>query len=89
MIQQEEGLRKVIRYEGMVYILRCSDFLYTGWTNDTEKRLASHNRGTASKYTRGRRPVEMIFKEEFGTRKRLCRAGRDQVPDKIRKAPDR
>ena len=52
-----------------VYILRCSDgSLYTGWTNDTEKRLASHNRGTASKYTRGRRPVEMIFKEEFGTK---------------------
>jgi putative endonuclease len=52
-----------------VYILRCSDgSLYTGWTNDIEKRLASHNRGTASKYTRGRRPVKMIFKEEFGTK---------------------
>lgn len=52
-----------------VYILRCSDgSLYTGWTNDIEKRLASHNRGTASKYTRGRRPVEIIFKEGFETK---------------------
>ncbi|MDY9921287.1 MAG: GIY-YIG nuclease family protein [Synergistota bacterium] len=52
-----------------VYILRCSDgSLYTGWTNDIEKRLASHNRGTASKYTRGRRPVELIFKEGFKTK---------------------
>lgn len=39
-----------------VYILRCSDgTLYTGWTNDIGKRLAAHNKGTASKYTRGRR----------------------------------
>ena len=52
-----------------VYMLRCADgTLYTGWTNDTEKRLAAHNRGTASKYTRGRRPVEMIFIEGFETR---------------------
>lgn len=52
-----------------VYILRCSDgSLYTGWTNNIEKRLASHNKGTASKYTRGRRPVELIFKEAFETK---------------------
>ncbi|MBP8683848.1 MAG: GIY-YIG nuclease family protein [Synergistaceae bacterium] len=52
-----------------VYILRCSDgSLYTGWTNDIEKRFASHNRGTASKYTRGRRPVEIVFKEGFETK---------------------
>ncbi len=45
MIQQEEGLRKVIRYEGMgVHPAVLRRFLYTGWTNDTEKRLASHNR---------------------------------------------
>ena len=52
-----------------VYILRCSDgTLYTGWTNDIEKRLAAHNKGTGSKYTRGRIPVELIFKEEFETK---------------------
>ena len=47
-----------------VYILRCSDgTLYTGWTNDLEKRLAAHNAGTASKYTRSKRPVEMLWHE--------------------------
>lgn len=52
-----------------VYILKCSDgTLYTGWTNDIEKRLAAHNKGTGSKYTRGRTPVELIFKEEFETK---------------------
>lgn len=52
-----------------VYILRCSDgTLYTGWTNDIGKRLAAHNKGTASKYTRGRRPVELVWKEGLGTR---------------------
>ncbi len=52
-----------------VYMLRCSDgTLYTGWTNDIEKRLATHNRGTASKYTRGRRPVELVWKEALDTR---------------------
>ena len=47
------------------YILKCSDgTLYTGWTNDIEKRLASHNAGTAAKYTRTRRPVELVYLEE-------------------------
>ncbi|WP_405345373.1 GIY-YIG nuclease family protein [Ruminococcus sp.] len=51
------------------YILQCGDgSLYCGWTNDLEKRLASHNAGTASKYTRSRRPVELIYFEEFGTK---------------------
>ena len=50
------------------YILQCADgTLYTGWTNDLEKRLASHNRGTASKYTRVRRPVSLIYQEAFET----------------------
>lgn len=51
------------------YILKCSDnTLYTGWTNDLEKRLKAHNNGTASKYTRCRRPVEMIYHETFETK---------------------
>ena len=51
------------------YILRCSDgTLYTGWTNDLEKRLAAHNKGTASKYTRGRRQIEIVWKESFETK---------------------
>jgi putative endonuclease len=41
-----------------VYLLRCGDgSLYTGWTNDLDRRLARHADGTASRYTRSRRPV--------------------------------
>ena len=44
-----------------VYVLRCSDgSLYTGYTNDIEKRIAMHNSGKASRYTRSRLPVETI-----------------------------
>jgi len=46
------------------YLLRCADdTLYCGITNDLEKRLAAHNAGTASKYTRVRVPVELVFAE--------------------------
>jgi putative endonuclease len=46
------------------YILRCADdTLYTGITNDLEKRLAAHNAGTAAKYTRTRKPVVLVFVE--------------------------
>lgn len=46
------------------YLLRCADdSLYCGITNDLEKRLAAHNAGTASKYTRVRVPVELVYAE--------------------------
>ena len=52
-----------------VYILRCSDeTLYCGWTTDLEHRVAAHNRGVGAKYTRSRRPVELVYYEEFDTR---------------------
>ena len=42
-----------------VYLLRCSDgSLYCGWTTDPERRLRQHQAGTASRYTKRRRPVE-------------------------------
>jgi predicted GIY-YIG superfamily endonuclease len=48
-----------------VYILKCSDnSLYTGITNNLEERLKKHNRGIASKYTRSRLPVKIIYKEK-------------------------
>lgn len=48
-----------------VYILQCADgTLYTGITNDFDRRLKAHNAGTASKYTRVRRPVAMVYQEE-------------------------
>lgn len=46
------------------YILECADgTLYTGITNDLAKRLAAHNDGSASKYTRSRLPVRVMFFE--------------------------
>lgn len=49
-----------------VYILKCADgTLYTGWTNDLEKRLKAHNDGTGSKYTRARLPVTLVYFEEY------------------------
>jgi putative endonuclease len=49
-----------------VYILKCVDgSLYTGYTNDLEKRLTAHNSSsTGAKYTRARRPVELVYFEE-------------------------
>ena len=52
-----------------VYILRCADnTLYTGITNHLVRRLKAHNAGTASKYTRVRRPVTMVYREEAETK---------------------
>jgi putative endonuclease len=49
----------------IVYILRCVDgSLYTGITTDLAARLKKHNQGIASKYTRSRRPVIMVWHEE-------------------------
>lgn len=47
-----------------VYILRCSDdTLYTGITKDLSRRLAEHDSGNGSRYTRGRLPVELVYSE--------------------------
>lgn len=47
-----------------VYILECADgTLYTGWTNDLERRVRMHNEGKGAKYTRGRRPVQLVYWE--------------------------
>jgi putative endonuclease len=53
-----------------VYILRCADdTLYTGITNDVEKRLHHHNTTkTGAKYTSGRRPVELVYTEKHATK---------------------
>jgi putative endonuclease len=46
--------------DAWVYVLRCRDgSLYTGWTSDLTKRLASHSSGKASRYTASRLPVEL------------------------------
>ncbi|HYA39603.1 MAG TPA: GIY-YIG nuclease family protein [Candidatus Methylomirabilis sp.] len=52
-----------------VYIMECSDgSLYTGVTNDIERRHQQHNDGSASRYTRSRRPVVLRYQEVCGSR---------------------
>ena len=46
------------------YLVCCADgTLYCGITNNLENRLAAHNTGEAAKYTRGRRPVRLMYVE--------------------------
>jgi len=52
-----------------VYILRCRDnTYYTGYTVDIDRRLQEHQCGIASKYTRGRTPVELVYVEGLATK---------------------
>jgi putative endonuclease len=52
-----------------VYIAQCCDgSLYTGWSTDAEKRVAKHNTGRGSKYTRSRLPVVLKYCEAFDTK---------------------
>jgi predicted GIY-YIG superfamily endonuclease len=58
-----------------VYMLRCSDgSYYTGNTDDLEKRVAEHQTGEISGYTSTRRPVELVFDQEFATREEALSA---------------
>lgn len=51
------------------YIVRCADgTLYTGWTADIKKRLAAHNAGKGAKYTKSRRPVQLVWSQAFSTK---------------------
>ncbi|MCL1830291.1 MAG: GIY-YIG nuclease family protein [Oscillospiraceae bacterium] len=79
-----------------VYIMTCSDgTLYTGITNNIDRRLKEHNRGQGSRYTRTRRPVELSYSESFENRssalkrefaiKRLPRKEKLRLLDKINK----
>ena len=48
-----------------VYMLRCGDgTLYTGVTDNVERRLAAHRSGRGAKYTRGRGPLELVYQEQ-------------------------
>ena len=55
--------------KGYVYILRCGDgSLYTGITDDVQRRLEMHRSGKGAKYTRGRSPLELVHEEEWETK---------------------
>ena len=72
------------------YILKCKDgTYYTGWTNNLEKRLKDHNDGKGAKYTKSRRPVELVYHELFESKedamkreyaiKQMTRAEKDKL----------
>ena len=76
--------------KNFTYIVECSDHtLYTGWTNDLEKRIIAHNEGKGAKYTKTRRPVRLVYFETFATKeeamsreyriKRLSRRKKQQL----------
>jgi putative endonuclease len=66
-----------------VYILRCGDrSLYTGATNNIEKRLDAHQQGSASRYTRARLPVKLL-----GISSGMCRSDALRLEIKIKKLP--
>ena len=56
------------------YIVKCADgTFYTGWTTDVERRVKCHNDGKGAKYTRPRRPVELVYYEVFETKEEAMR----------------
>ena len=56
------------------YMVRCKDgTLYTGWTNNLEKRMKVHNSGKGAKYTRSRGPVKLVYYEIFETKEEAMR----------------
>ncbi|HEL9634826.1 TPA: GIY-YIG nuclease family protein [Streptococcus suis] len=58
-----------------LYVLECADgSLYTGYTTDVEKRLATHNRGKGAKYTRTRLPVSLVYQEAFDSKQEAMSA---------------
>jgi putative endonuclease len=69
--EKESHVDKMKNY---TYILQCSDgTLYTGWTNQLEKRIQAHNDGKGAKYTKYRRPVQLVYFEEFETKSEALR----------------
>lgn len=91
MVAKETGRRiKKSTRVWSVYILRCADnTFYTGITNNIDRRILMHNKGTGAKYTRKRGPVVLIYQENKLTRpkalsreyaiKRLSRTKKEQL----------
>ena len=82
------------------YIVKCKDgSLYTGWTNDLEKRIIAHNEGKGAKYTKSRRPVTLVYYETFETKeeamsreyhiKRMSRREKEKLLDEFSYKEDR
>lgn len=78
------------------YIVECADgTLYTGWTTDPERRVKTHNAGRGAKYTRTRRPVQLVYVEELPDRasamkrERVIKALPREKKMKLTKRPER
>lgn len=76
-----------------VYMLKCADgSLYTGYTNDLQKRVDVHNSGKGAKYTKSRLPVRLVYSEEYQSKssalkreaeiKKLTRAQKEKLIQK-------
>ena len=63
--------RAIVNY---TYIVECKDkTLYTGWTNDLQKRIKTHNDGKGAKYTKSRLPVRLVYYEVYKTKQEAMR----------------
>ena len=61
-----------------VYLLRCRDgTLYTGYTDNPERRRRVHNAGKGAKYTRSRLPVELVYQEQCPDKSAALRRERE------------
>lgn len=78
------------------YIVKCADgTFYTGYTNDLDNRIKTHNEGKGAKYTRTRRPVELVYFEEYPTKeeamsrewyiKQLTRSEKKELTERFKK----
>ena len=57
------------KQDWFVYVVKCSDgTLYTGYTNNVNKRIDTHNKGKGAKYTKTRLPVELVYEEIYPTK---------------------
>lgn len=94
-LDAKEDYASVTFSEWFVYILRCADdSLYTGITTDLKRRCEQHNAGTASRYTRSRLPVRMVYHEIQATRslalkreleiKAMSRKGKEELIDSVK-----
>jgi len=73
----QKGLRypeKMTKNTNYTYLVRCRDgSLYCGWTNHLAERIQAHNEGKGARYTKSRRPVELVYYEELPTKQEAMR----------------
>ena len=74
MLGWRAGMGRATRMRWFCYLLECADgTLYAGITTSLDRRLAAHNTGSASKYTRARRPVRLVHTERYPDRSAATR----------------